>query len=130
MSDFGMHHHAQQRELSGLESGSKQQENQPDVNFADTASANNQEARSPERAPMIQLSPNAVNSPAQGSSPLVFKVQKPAASNAALLASKFGGSTTHRDGRQTPPMVWQPGSGSGCMTARGKALILLKLCIA
>ena len=79
----------------------------------------------PDRIPMIQLSPNATHlSTKSGPSHLAIRARVPEVSGKASPACKLGGSTTHRGNHPAAPSPWHLGSGSGSMTARGENLSL------
>ena len=78
-------------------------------------------ARTPDRTPMIQLSPNATQlSTKSGPSNLALRARVPEVSREAVSAYNLGGSTTHRGNHPSASSPWHLGSGSGSMTARGK----------
>ena len=88
---------------------------------ADTPAAGGRVARTPDRIPMIQLSPNATHiSSKAGPTNLAVKARVPEVFREAFPAYNLGGSTTHRGNHPAAPSPWHLGSGSGSMTARGE----------
>lgn len=104
--------------LDGENSGTKQQGYGAKRNFADVQSAGERVLKTPDRIPMIQLSPNSTRLQAKALSHHVGRANNSELSNAALSTYSLGGSTTYR-GPPTAPNLRRPASGSGSMTARG-----------
>ena len=115
-----MQNYTKQHIIADAENTSRMQDNEAKPVSADKPSAGVKAATSPDRLPMIQLSPNAAYRPAK--SPLQVKSQTriPEVATPTFMTSRFGGSTTHREGSHTSPGMWQPASSSGSMTARGE----------
>ena len=111
----------QTTELDGENVGARQQSDETKQRPAEMPVAGGGVARTPDRVPMIQLSPNATQfSTKSGLSNLLVRARVPEVSREAYLAYNLGGSTTHRGNHPTAPSPWHLGSSSGSMTARGE----------
>ena len=84
-------------------------------------------ARTPDRIPMIHLSPNATQPPAKHMSHLNVRARVPEVTSEAFPAYNLGSNTTCRNSHQAAPSRWRPGSSSGSMTARGELPIIIHL---
>lgn len=102
--------------LDGETFGTKQHSDGTKQKSADMPAAGGRVLRTPDRIPMIQLSPNSTR--LQARSQHVVRANN-SGSSAALSTYNLGGSTTCRD-PPTAPNLRRPGSGSGSMTARGE----------
>ena len=109
-----------QRVIADTENCSRMQDNETKPFSADKPAAGVKAATSPDRVPMVQLSPNAAYRPAKTPLQTMPKIRVPEVATSTLMSSRFGGSTTHREGSHTSPGMWRPASGSGSLTARGE----------
>ena len=107
--------------LDGENVDARQQGDGAKQSPADMPAAGGRVARTPDRIPMIQLSPSATQlSTKSGPSNLAVRARVPEVSREAFSPYNLGGSTTHRGNHPAAPSPWHLGSGSGSMTARGE----------
>ena len=104
--------------LDGENSGAKEQGYGSKRDFADVPSVGERVLKTPDRIPMIQLSPNSTRLQAKALSHHVVRANNSELSNPARSTYSVGGSTTYR-GPPTAPNLRRPATGSGSMTARG-----------
>ena len=107
--------------LDGENFGARLQDAGTKQTPADLPAAGGRVARTPDRIPMIQLSPNATQlSTKSGPSNLAVSSRAPEVFREACSAYNLAGSTTHRGNHPAASSRWHLGSGSGSMTARGE----------